>query len=183
MTDAPDLVNSIVIQQAFGHNALMKTLVKICVLGMGLAACGPLSIYSKPGASVSRMQNDTLNCEVKALKDAPVANEVRQSPPIYFPAARFCGIGNCYYRPGYWGGGQIITVDTNKDLRSRVLDQCMAQKGYQPAIVPRCSAAVAAQVKPAITQTLPPLTKTSCSVFNQDGTWQIVTPISSAASQ
>lgn len=183
MTDAPDLVNSIVIPPPSVQTVIMKSLIKICAFGMGLAACAPLSIYSKPGVSVSRMQNDTTNCEVSALKDVPIANEIRQRPPVYITGPRVCSNGTCSYAPGYWISGGFYTVDTNLDLRGRVRDQCMAKKGYQPASIPRCSQAIQAQVKPAITKTLPKLTETSCVVVHKDGTWQIVTPVSSVVSE
>ncbi|MFD3189210.1 hypothetical protein ACFMPD_02915 [Sedimentitalea sp. HM32M-2] len=154
----------------------MKPANWIIAAGLFLGACGPLSIYYRPGASVSRMQTDATRCEVAALKDAPVANQIRQRPPIYFPGGQYCTGGGCYYRPGYWADGGIYTVDVNRDLRLRVQDMCMAQKGYQPVTVPRCSAAVARAVPPAPTRTLPRLTEESCAIPYDDGTWQIVTP-------
>lgn len=120
------------------------------------------------------MQNDATLCEVKALKDAPVANQVRQRAPVYFPGSQYCGGGGCYYRPGYWVDGGIYTVDVNRDLRIRVQNMCMADKGYQPVSIPRCSANVAASVPAGRTRTLPPLSASSCAIANDDGSWQIV---------
>lgn len=183
MTDAPDLVNSIVTVFTLRQDARMRSFIKICVFGMAVSGCGPLSIYYKPGVAVSRMQTDTLNCEVKALNDAPVANQIRQRPPVYYPGRQYCSGGNCTYRAGYWVSGGFYTVDVNASLRSRVEDQCMAQIGYQPVRLPRCSAGVAAQVPTAATRTLPQLTENSCSIINDDGTWQIVTPVVPIASE
>ena len=157
----------------------MNTFLKIFVSGMALAACGPLSIYHRPGVSVARMQNDRTNCEVRALKDAPIANQIRQRPPIYFPGTRYCNAGGCYVTPGYWASGGVYTVDVNADLRGRVQDQCMAQKGYRPVSVPRCSSAVANAVPAQPTRTLPTLTESACAIRYDDGSWQIVNPISS----
>lgn len=154
----------------------MKTTIRIFVAGLALAACGPLTLYYRPGVSVTRMQTDTTRCEVSALKDAPVANKIRQRPPIYFPGAQYCTGAGCYYRPGYWVDGGYYTVDVNRDLRNRVMDLCMAQKGYQPASVPRCSPAVVSAAPQAQTRTLPTLAENSCSILYDDGSWQIVTP-------
>ena len=177
MPDAPLPVNSIVLPHPLGQNERMKTFLKIVIGGLALAACGPLSIYYRPGVSVARMQNDQINCEVRALKDAPVANQVRQRPPIYFPGTRYCNAGRCSVTPGYWASGGIYTVDVNADLRGRVQDQCMAQKGYQPVSVPRCSGAVIRAATPQPTRTLPKLTENTCAIRYDDGNWQIVNPI------
>lgn len=158
-----------------GQDKCMKTQLGVLCLGLAAAACGPLSIYYQPGVSVSRMQTDTTKCEVQALKDAPVANEIRQTPPIYFPGGYYCsGSGACWTRPGYWGGGQIYTVDTNRNLRARVLDLCMADRGYQPVSIPPCSQSVKNKAAPGRTTTLPDLTAGSCFIRNEDKTYQIV---------
>ncbi|SFT50098.1 hypothetical protein SAMN05216236_102223 [Sedimentitalea nanhaiensis] len=183
MTDAPRAVNSIVTRSDLGQTAAMRAIFRIIVAGLALGACGPLSLYYRPGVSVSRMETDTTQCEVAALRDAPVANQIRQSPPIYFPGGRYCTGGGCYAAPGYWAGGGVYTVDLNSDLRQRVLDMCMAEKGYQPVSVPRCPEAVARQVPPAATRTMPVLTQGSCAVANKNGTWQIVTPQAPTASE
>ncbi|WP_425046315.1 hypothetical protein [Primorskyibacter sp. S87] len=156
----------------------MRVSVRFLPLVLLLGACaGPLDLFYRPGVSVTRMQTDHTNCEVKALKDAPVANQVRQRAPIYYPGYPVCdGYGNCWYRPGYWVDGGIYTVDVNKDLRNRVLGQCMAQKGYQPVSLPQCSQGVRAQVAPQRTTKLPNLSESSCYVKNSDGSYQIVTP-------
>ena len=158
----------------------MKHFVPLVTAILMLAACAPLSIYYRPGVSVARMQDDQINCEVRALKDAPVANQVRQRPPIYFPGRQYCNAGGCYYSPGYWIDGGIYTVDVNQDLRERVADQCMARKGYQPVSVPLCNASVKSAVTPQQTRTLPTLTENTCSIRYDDGSWQIVNPVVSS---
>lgn len=149
-----------------------------------LTACDTgLSTYYRSGVSVSRMQTETTRCEVAALKDAPVANQIRQRAPIYFPGSQYCGANGCYYRPGYWVDGGIYTVDVNSNLRARVLDMCMAQKGYQPVSLPACSAAVAKAAPPRATTTLPTLSETSCVIRYEGDAWQIVTPQVQTASE
>jgi len=73
----------------------MKPVVPLLIAGLMLAACAPLSIYYRSGVSVARMQTDQINCEVRALKDAPVANQIRQRPPVYFPGRQICHAGGC----------------------------------------------------------------------------------------
>lgn len=141
-----------------------------------LSACTtPLEIYYKPGASVSRMQTDTNTCDVDALRDAPVANQVRQYPGYYVPGYRSCNnAGRCTVYPGYWAPGRLYTVDVNAPLRLRLTDQCMAAKGYQRTEVPACPQSIADSAAPAATQTLPRLTANSCVIRNESGSWQIV---------
>lgn len=140
-----------------------------------LAACGPLSLYYRPGVTVSRMQTDTTKCEVSALKNAPIATQIRQHPPIYIPAATICNAAKeCSVRPSYWVEGGIYTVDVNRNLRGRVLDICMAEKGYQPVTLPACPAKISKAVPAVATRKLPTLTATSCVIRYKDGNWQIV---------
>lgn len=142
-----------------------------------LAACAPMAIYHKPGVPVSRMQTDTTDCEVKAVKDAPVANQVRQYPPIYVPGNRVCdSSGTCWTTAGYWMDGGVYTVDVNADLRGRVMDMCMAGKGYRPVSIPNCSPAVKSAAPRRQTTTLPALTPQTCVIRYDDGGWQIVSP-------
>lgn len=183
MTDGLRPVNSIVLPCCFRHYGDMKHIAFIFGAGLTLAACGPLSLYYRPGVSVSRMQSDQTNCQVSALSKAPVANQIRQRPPIYMPGRQVCNASGCYTSPGYWVNGGVYTVDVNLDLRARVEDQCMAGKGYQPISVPLCSGAVKAAVTPAQTQTLPTLTERACAIRYDDGRWQIVNPVSSKATE
>jgi len=154
---------------------LMKHIAHFLLLGLTLTGCAPLSIYHRAGVSVTRMQSDQLNCEVRAVKDAPVANQIRQSPPHFVPPRRVCNGPKCTVFPGYWAQGQIYTVDVNAGLRKRVEGQCMAQKGYRPVEVALCDAKVKALVVPGQTTILPKLTDDACAIRHQDGRWQIIT--------
>jgi len=153
----------------------MKHIAHFALLGFVLSACAPLSIYHRAGVSVARMQSDQLNCEVRAVKDAPVANQIRQSPPVFVPARQVCNGAKCTVFPGYWEQGQIYTVDVNAGLRARVEGQCMAQKGYRPVEVKLCDSKIKALVAPGQTTVLPKLTDNACAIRHQDGRWQIVT--------
>ena len=177
MTDAILAVNSIVLNPWLRQCKLMKTVIPTSLLILALTACGPLSLYYREGASVSKMQTETTDCQIKALRDAPVANQVRQSPPIYYPGRTVCNSsGQCYTTGGWWQPGHLYTVDVNKGLRNRVEAQCMAQKGYRPVSLPPCRPNVKSLVPASRTTTLPPLGEGACFVRFDDGTFQIITP-------
>ncbi|WP_262386662.1 hypothetical protein ROLI_021670 [Roseobacter fucihabitans] len=178
MADGLWAVNSIVLWAKASQNGEMKVfgaLIKIGLVCVALVACAPLSIYYKEGAEVTRLQTDQLNCEIAALSDVPVSNQIRQEPPVYIPSRRYCdGAGRCHIRGGFFEPGQIYTVDVNANLRGRAEGQCMAQKGYAPVTVPNCPNAVFRAAPKGATQVLPRLSAQSCVIQYQDDTWQIV---------
>jgi len=49
--------------------------------------------------------------------------------------------------------------------------------------MPLCTQSIKSQVPPQQTRTLPPLTEQSCSVRYDDGSWQVVSPISGKAAE
>lgn len=145
------------------------------VLPLLLIGCTPFGLYHKAGVPVAEMQRARLGCEVSAVQSAPVANQIRRTPPRYIPARRHCNAaGNCYYRGGYWIDGDIYTVDVNAGLRNRVERQCMADQGFVYITLPNCASGVASQVPVRATTVLPPVGPQSCVIRNPDGTWQIV---------
>lgn len=148
------------------------TILAGLTLLLGAAACGPIPVYYKQGAEVSRLQSDELICKTQALKDAPVANEIRQRPPMYYPGRKYCSGGDCYYYPGYWVDGGYYTVDVNKTLRRRLEKSCMASKGYQQITLKRCTQRSAALPSGP---RLPPLSEFSCAQRNRDGSVSIRT--------
>lgn len=154
----------------------MRTPVLLAaVSAIGLTACVPLSIYYREGVSVTRAQSDTLNCEVQAIKDAPVSNQTRVTPPRWVPQRQSCNSsGQCTVIPGYYLPGQTYTVDVNAGLRKRVETQCMANKGYAPVDIPACPDRIVKAAPPGATTTLPALTPNSCVIKNTNGTYQIV---------
>lgn len=177
MTEAAFTVKLIVKSSACPHlphmiDAFFRSLGAAGLLMV--SACGPLPAYYKPGAEVSRLEADTLSCETRALKDAPVATEIRQRPAVFYPGHRYCSGGQCYYRPGYWADGGTYTVDTNRQFRQRLAKACMADKGYQQIELKRCTGASTAGE--TVGQTLlGPLDETSCAIRNRDGTVSIRT--------
>lgn len=140
-----------------------------------LASCGPVSVYYKPGAPVAKLRDDALSCEVAALKDAPVSTVQRQTSPTFVPPRRICnGDGRCRTYGGYWEPGIIYTEDTNEDLRDRLEQRCMAQRGYTEIAVPRCTAGTRAS---GVMTVLPSrVTEQTCAVQSSDGALTLVTP-------
>lgn len=142
---------------------------------LALAACTPLGIYHKPGATVAAMQDTLTNCEVEGLQRVPVDRRVERDPIRTVPRKVCDSAGNCtvvYDRVG----GEIRTWDANAPLRQRVLNQCMTAQGYTFVELPPCSQGVKQAAPTAATTILPRLAPNSCSIRNGDGTWQIVTP-------
>lgn len=177
MTDAPAPVKSIVTAAPGRHSGPMFRPLRTLLPALALAACAPMSIYYKPGIAVSRMEDDRLGCATRALQQAPVANQIRQRPPIYYPGRQVCNsLGQCSYAPGYWVDGGVYTVDVNRPLRSDLERNCMAKKGYQPVSLPRCTGAAAQSAPQQATTTLPRITGDSCVIPYKDGRFQIVTP-------
>lgn len=176
MTDAPCTVNSIVLTGVLVHHGGMKPFASFLVLGLTLAACAPLTIYHRTGVAVTRMQSDLLDCEIAALRDAPVASEIRQRPPVFVRGRKICRDSVCQFEPGYWLDGDIYTVDVNADLRKRSEGRCMARQGYQPVQVQLCRASVKASVVPQQTRVLPELSENACAIRYEAGVWQIVNP-------
>ncbi len=155
----------------------MKTVLRLLIPVLTLTSCGPLSMYYREGESVSRMQTDTTECRVQAVNNVPVATQVRQSPPTYWPGRTYChGNGRCYRSAGWWQPGQVYTVDVNQGLRNNVEAQCMARKGYRPVSLPPCRQNVKSRVPAQRTTQLPPLSTESCFVKFNDGAFQIITP-------
>ncbi|WP_353343917.1 hypothetical protein [Aquicoccus sp. SU-CL01552] len=153
----------------------MRPAARLICSALFLVGCAPMSLYYQPGVSVARMQDDTTRCEVRALREAPVATQIRQSPPTFVPGRRICNPkGECHVRPGHWVDGPIYTVDVNAGLRARVTQLCMSEKGYDPVTLPLCPAEVRQATPPGVTRVLPRLTEGACVIRNDDGSWQIV---------
>lgn len=174
MADAFGRVKRIVTPAQVGQfPAMIRSGRFLCAL-TALAACGPVSTYYQPGVTQDVLRADGLDCEVASLRAAPVANEIRQRPPVFVPPTQRCDATGCYVTPGYWVDGRIYTVDVNADLRARLTDQCMLERGYQPVRIPQCSANVAKAAPAPESQRLPQLTDNSCAIRHPDGSLQVV---------
>lgn len=149
-------------------------LLPLAIAILILPGCLPVSTFYAEGVSAAQLERDTTRCDVQALRDAPVANQTRQSAPRYVPR-RVCGpAGNCYDRGGYWIPGEVYTVDVNADLRKRVKAMCMADRGYTPVELPACPRSVAEAAPAGPSPVLPRLNPNSCAI-RTDGGLRVVT--------
>lgn len=146
----------------------------IWILPLLLCGCLPVSTYYAEGVSAARLDRDNTQCDVVALRDAPVANQTRQYPSRFVPRRVCDASGQCYNRGGYWVPGEIYTVDVNKDLRGRVKALCMGDRGYRPVELPACPQGVAQAAPPGPSPVLPRLNANSCAI-RTDGGLRIVT--------
>ncbi len=153
-------------------------LVPLALLTL-LIGCDSLSLYHRAGVSVQRMESDLIDCQISALRQAPVRTVLRRTPAIWVPERRICDSnGNCHIRAGFWRPGQIYSEDVNAGLRERVENRCMARLGYSPVTLPACPQNVRRAAPPGVTTRLPKLTEKSCVIRDRSAdTWQIVTPV------
>lgn len=155
----------------------MRVCLVLILLFFGAVSCGPKTTFHRTGASVSLMQNTLLDCQVAALKDAPVSSQIRQGPPRYIPGSSYCHKdGDCYRRAGYFAPGEVYTVDTNARLRSNLTTRCMAREGFQRVQLPRCPAGTPAPDISNLTDEMPPLSADSCLLKLPGGGSRIVSP-------
>ncbi len=180
MADAKLVVNSIVLVRGSGHLGVMKTLCFVFVVMLTLSACAPAPVYYREGASMAKMEDDLLNCKVAAVKDAPVATELRRGAPRYYPGYLRCNnSGHCYRTGGYFYPGEVYSVDVNASLRRDLENRCMARKGYAPVELPRCRAGTVGTVttdQTTGTNIMPPLSENSCIIDGNGGPAQIIDP-------
>ena len=146
---------------------LSKTPRAMLLVFLALSGCSEFSVFYKPTQEVSRMQRDVTDCEVLALRDAPVATQIRQSGPVFVGL----GYGNGY---GYWANTNTYSIDVNEDLRNRVMGYCMADRGYQLVTIPRCSDQVALQATRQSTTRFPEITTHTCVIRYESGEFQLV---------
>ncbi len=119
------------------------------------------------------MNRTLTECEVSSLSRVPVDRRVERDPVRIVPRKICDSEGNCgivYDRVG----GEVRTYDNNAGLRQRVLNLCMTDQGYNYVEVPACPAAVKRAAPAGATAIMPQLSTSSCSIRNNDGTWQIV---------
>lgn len=134
-----------------------------------LSGCLPVATYYAEGVSAAQLARDNTGCDVQALRDAPVANELRQDPPRFVPR-RICDrAGNCRNSGGIWVPGEVFTVDVNAGLRTRVKALCMGDLGYRPVELPACPRGVAEAAPPGPSPVLPRLNDNSCAIRTPGG--------------
>ena len=121
----------------------MKKTLTLMVLCAGLVAgCGeqtnPNYLYNKRPVTFTKKAKDMLDCEVKAAQSIPSRTQAYTTPSFTTPVS-------CYGYTCYGGqtiGGNTVMYDANNDLRDRVYNQCMEDKGYLRTSypIPECKA-------------------------------------------
>ena len=150
----------------------MKTLVRLLIPLLVLSSCSPLSLYYREGESVSRMQSETTQCRVAALKDAPVANQVRQTAPTLLAGAHLLRrAGQMLPNPGLVG----TRANLHGRCQSRPAQYGRSTMHGPKRVSPRqpapCRQNVKSRVPATPTTTLPPLSTESCFVKFDDGSF------------
>ncbi len=155
----------------------MKNRIKLMLFaGVLLAGCAPLQLYHKEGETVARMERDELACETTSLRQVPADIRTRYIPPTYHSYKTCNAFGHCYWNRRLVSPGRFEKYDANQGLRTRVTQQCMADKGYVQTKIKRCNTATTRATTIRATQVLPPVTAQSCAIKLKSGRWQIVTP-------
>ncbi|MBT8154392.1 hypothetical protein KMP13_10875 [Epibacterium ulvae] len=149
--------------------AHLKPASFLCLLTLVTVGCGPVAVYHKDRTSFATLEQDLLACEVQALRDAPVANEIRQDPPVFHPGRRICRKdGSCYHTGGFWREGRIYTVDTNEGLRGRLAQSCMIRNDYTQIEAQRCPPGTVRPPKDALGRLVTPASDT-CAISVKNG--------------
>ena len=138
-----------------------------------VTGCLPVSTYYAEGVSVAKMDRDTLRCEVRAMQQAPVANQTRQHPAQYVTQQSCDSYGNCH-EYSRWIAGSFYTVDVNTSLRERIQKQCMGQQGYRQVEIPACSPEVEKNAPAKSTTIMPRLGPDSCAIRQNNSRFLIV---------
>lgn len=76
--------------------------IALALVTLVLTGCLPVTTYYAEGVSAAQLERDRTRCDVQALREAPVANQTRQSAPRYVPRRVCNAAGQCYDRGGYW---------------------------------------------------------------------------------
>jgi hypothetical protein len=142
------------------------------------AACAPLSVYYKQGASVAAMEDTLTHCKIEALQKVPPRILSRYIPAMTTPYTECDADGNChtYYRT--ISPARFETYDANETLRGEAEALCMAGAGYSKVKIRECDRSEIEASRPLrATSTFPPLTDATCAVRLKSGRWTIITPV------
>lgn len=138
-----------------------------------LAACTPIDLWHRTGASVQKLQTDEAACTRAAFAAAPVREQATRLPPVFVPPRQYCypnnqGGTSCKVDGGYWEPGRVVVRDMNRDRRVAEVNACMTARGYERVRLPRCGGEVTTAPR-----TQPPLRSESCAVKINGGRWTI----------
>lgn len=94
---------------------------------MILSGCVPTTAWYKGSVTQKRANSQLTECQVNATKDVPTSIEKKVTGGILI---------------GYIYIPTTSDVDTNDQLRNKVVAQCMTNRGYQPVELPVCQSNV-----------------------------------------
>lgn len=158
---------------------MIRTHIKLLLPLIVLTGCFPVDVYHQAGVTAQRQQSDLVNCQTKALRDAPTDIRTERTPLYYVPERRICrptqgGQQHCKVHGGRWEGGEVYSYDANEQLRAKVLQQCMGSKGYAKVRLPQCERGQVAAG--SVSARMPALTAQSCVAKGVGGQWVIIAP-------
>lgn len=140
---------------------------------LGLSGCAGVQTYYAEGVSLATRDRDIALCERAAVQDFPVEQAIRTRPRVFHPGRQICDAeGRCVLEPGHWTGGEIYTVDLNRDARARAVVGCMGGRGYTLISLPSCNL----DGPVAASTVMPRLTEGTCAISRRGTTPYIVNP-------
>lgn len=92
-----------------------------------LAGCVPTTAWYKGSVTQNRANQDLTTCQASAAKSIPTSIENKVTGGFFI---------------GYVYIPTTSDVDTNNQLRSKVVAQCMTSKGFQAVELPLCTSNV-----------------------------------------
>ena len=155
-----------------------KSIFQVLIMTPMLLACVPQSIYYKEGASYPDIDRASTDCQVKAAQSVPVNTQIGTTSTYTTPVQTSCYAGyggyvSCNSSGGQTYGGDVYSYDANSNLRNRVANQCMQQKGFRLIELPTCTAAKA---QAGVSQKLPQLNANSCVTKSTNGGLIVISP-------
>jgi len=137
------------------------TLVALSVLALaGCVSSGPAPTLYKPGATKTETQAALDDCRVESLAKVPQAMATDVSPGFSSPGTLQCNTVGNYTSCNRVGAVNIpasaTTYDVNQPLRGRIIDRCLAAKGYKTLVLPRCTSEQASAIRASGKRPSPP---------------------------
>lgn len=158
------------------HGGKSVKFLSVAVLTVLVSGCFSTEVQYKQGVSSVQRSKDEAACLRNSTASYPVRTVKQRTPKIYVPGNRVCNAGRCYGRPAYWTGGDVYTVDANKNARAQAYRQCLGAQGYQSVALPNCTGETREAVAKSTQSRYPGLSKESCVVQMKDGSVKIYTP-------
>lgn len=107
---------------------MKKAFISAVCASVALMGCVPTQTYFHKSFSQQRSNDLLTNCQADAAKAIPTSIENQVTGGFFI---------------GYVWIPTTSDVDTNDDLRKKVVAQCMAKRGFTQVELPLCEASVA----------------------------------------